>query len=200
VVAEGKNAATTVSATIFLSRRIGIEVVVTGGTGGVHPGRVDVSQDLTEMSSSRAILVSSGIKSILDVEATFEMLETLEIPLIGFRTDEFPLFFSRKSGRRVPRVENVEEVLKIYETMKEIELEKTLMVLNPVPEEYEVPHDEIERLLEKIELEVEGKEVTPFLLKKLVEMTNGRTLKANLALLEENVKLAGEIAVKLKRS
>jgi pseudouridine-5'-phosphate glycosidase len=74
------------------------------------------------------------------------------------------------------------------------------MVLNPVPEEYEVPHDEIERLLEKIELEVEGKEVTPFLLKKLVEMTNGRTLKANLALLEENVKLAGEIAVKLKRS
>jgi pseudouridine-5'-phosphate glycosidase len=105
VVAEGKNAATTVSATIFLSRRIGIEVVVTGGTGGVHPGRVDVSQDLTEMSSSRAILVSSGIKSILDVEATFEMLETLEIPLIGFRTDEFPLFFSRKSGRRVPRVE-----------------------------------------------------------------------------------------------
>lgn len=97
-VAKGKNAATTVSATIFLSRRIGIEVVVTGGTGGVHPGRVDVSQDLTEMASSRAILVSSGIKSILDVEATFEMLETLEIPLVGFRTDEFPLFFSRKSG------------------------------------------------------------------------------------------------------
>lgn len=96
-------------------------------------------------------------------------------------------------------MENVEEVLKIYETMKEIELEKTLMVLNPVPEEYEVPHDEIERLLKKIELEVEGKEVTPFLLKKLVEVTNGRTLRANFALLEENVKLAGEIAIKLKR-
>lgn len=172
---------------------------MTGGTGGVHPGRVDVSQDLTEMASSRTILVSSGIKSILDVEATFEMLETLEIPLVGFKTDEFPLFFSRKSGRRVPRVESVEEVLKIYETMREIGFEKTLMVLNPVPEEYEVPHDEIERLLEKIELEAEGKEVTPFLLKKLAEMTNGRTLKANLALLEENVKLAGEIAMKLKR-
>lgn len=96
-------------------------------------------------------------------------------------------------------MESVEEVLKIYETMREIGFEKTLMVLNPVPEEYEVPHDEIERLLEKIELEAEGKEVTPFLLKKLAEMTNGRTLKANLALLEENVKLAGEIAMKLKR-
>ena len=197
-IAKGMNAATTVSATIFLCRRLGINVVVTGGTGGVHPGRVDVSQDLAEMASSRVILVSSGIKSILDVEATFEMLETLEIPMVGFKTDEFPLFFSRRSGRKVEKVESVEEVLKIYRTMEELNLEKTLMVLNPVPEEHEVPREEIERLLKKIELEVKGKDVTPYLLKKLAEMTNGKTLKANLSLLEENVKLAGEIALALE--
>jgi len=198
-LAKGMNAATTVSATIFLCKRFGIDVVVTGGTGGVHPGGVDVSQDLTEMASSRIILVSSGIKSILDVDATFEMLETLEIPVVGFMTDEFPLFFSRKSGKKVKRVENVEEILRIYRTMKELNLEKTLMVLNPVPEEHEVPREEIEHLLENIELKVEGKDVTPYLLRKLVEITGGRTLKANLSLLEENVKLAGKIALALGR-
>ncbi|ACM23205.1 pseudouridine-5'-phosphate glycosidase [Thermotoga neapolitana] len=198
-LAKGMNAATTVSATIFLCKRFGIDVVVTGGTGGVHPGGVDISQDLTEMASSRIILVSSGIKSILDVDATFEMLETLEIPVVGFMTDEFPLFFSRKSGKKVKRVENVEEILRIYRTMEELKLEKTLMVLNPVPEEHEVPREEIEHLLENIELKVEGKDVTPYLLRKLVEITGGRTLKANLSLLEENVKLAGKIALALGR-
>lgn len=198
-LAKGMNAATTVSATIFLCKRFGIDVVVTGGTGGVHPGGVDISQDLTEMASSRIILVSSGIKSILDVDATFEMLETLEIPVVGFMTDEFPLFFSRKSGKKVKRVENVEEILRIYRTMEELKLEKTLMVLNPVPEEHEVPREENEHLLENIELKVEGKDVTPYLLRKLVEITGGRTLKANLSLLEENVKLAGKIALALGR-
>lgn len=198
-LAKGMNAATTVSATIFLCKRFGVDVVVTGGTGGVHPGGVDVSQDLTEMASSRIILVSSGVKSILDVDATFEMLETLEIPVVGFMTDEFPLFFSRKSGKKVKRVESVEEILKIYRTMEELNLEKTLMVLNSVPEEHEVPREEIEHLLENIELKVEGKDVTPYLLRKLVEITGGRTLKANLSLLEENVKLAGKIALALGR-
>ncbi|PLV55670.1 pseudouridine-5'-phosphate glycosidase [Thermotoga sp. SG1] len=198
-LAKGMNAATTVSATIFLCKRFGMDVVVTGGTGGVHPGKVDVSQDLTEMASSRIILVSSGVKSILDVDATFEMLETLEIPVVGFMTDEFPLFFSRKSGKKVMRVEDVEEILRIYRTMEELNLEKTLMVLNPVPEEHEVPREEIEHLLKNIELKVEGKDVTPYLLRKLVEVTNGRTLKANLSLLEENVKLAGKIALALGR-
>ncbi|PLV60194.1 pseudouridine-5'-phosphate glycosidase [Thermotoga sp. KOL6] len=198
-VSKKFNAATTVSATIFLCKKFGIEVVVTGGTGGVHPGGVDVSQDLTEMASSRVILVSSGVKSILDVEATFERLETLEIPMVGFRTEEFPLFFSRKSGYRITKVENVNEIVQLYKTMKELELGKALMVLNPVPKEHEIPREEIERILSKIDLKVRGKEVTPLLLGKLVELTGGRTLRANLALLEENTKLAGEIAKTLVR-
>lgn len=201
VVAKKCHGATTVSATLFICRKVGIEVVVTGGIGGVHPGGRDISQDLIELANGRAILVCSGMKSILDVEATNELLETLQVPVVGYGTDEFPVFYSRRSGIRVPRVNSVEEVLRIAATMKELELEKTLLVLNPVPAEFEVPLEEVERYLSEVKIEgVRGKELTPYLLKELSERSRGKTLAANVALLKENLLLAGEISGGMARN
>ena len=205
VISKGMNGATTVSSTLRIAELVGIKVVATGGIGGVHRNNKDISQDLIELSRNRKILVSSGVKSILDVEATFELLETLEIVAVGYKTDEFPIFYSRKSGMRLNMtVEAPSEIVDIFEEMSEMRMGSSLLVLNPIDEEYEIPKEEVEKILEKIEKEllekrIRGKEVTPYMLKRLFQESKGRTLEANLKLLSDNVLLASEIAKELSK-
>ncbi|HIP92286.1 MAG TPA: pseudouridine-5'-phosphate glycosidase [Thermotoga sp.] len=205
VVSKGMNGATTVSSTLRIAKLVGIEVVATGGIGGVHRNNKDVSQDLIELSRNRKILVSSGVKSILDVEATFELLETLEIVTVGYKTDEFPTFYSRESGIKLNMtVETPSEIVNIYEEMIKMGIESSLLVLNPIDKEYEIPKEMIEKILEKIENEliekgIKGKEVTPYMLKRLFQESEGKTLKANLKLLSDNIFLASEIAKELSK-
>ena len=205
VVSKGMNGATTVSSTLRIAKLVGIEVVATGGIGGVHRNNKDVSQDLIELSRNRKILVSSGVKSILDVEATFELLETLEIVTVGYKTDEFPIFYSRESGIKLNMIaETPSEIVNIYEEMIKMGIESSLLVLNPIDKEYEIPKEMIEKILEKIENEliekgIKGKEVTPYMLKRLFQESEGKTLKANLKLLSDNIFLASEIAKELSK-
>ena len=205
VVSKGMNGAATVSSTLRIAKLVGIEVVATGGIGGVHRNNKDVSQDLIELSRNRKILVSSGVKSILDVEATFELLETLEIVTVGYKTDEFPIFYSRESGIKLNMIaETLSDIVNIYEEMIKMGIESSLLVLNPIDKEYEIPKEMIEKILERIENEliekgIKGKEVTPYMLKRLFQESEGKTLKANLKLLSDNIFLASEIAKELSK-
>lgn len=205
VVSKGMNGATTVSSTLRIAKLVGIDVVATGGIGGVHRNNKDVSQDLIELSKNRKILVSSGVKSILDVEATFELLETLEIVTVGYKTDEFPIFYSRESGIKLNMtVETPSEIVNIYEEMIKMGIESSLLVLNPIDERYEIPKEMVEKILERIENEliekgIKGKEVTPYMLKRLFQESEGKTIKANLKLLSDNIFLASEIAKELSK-
>ncbi len=205
VVSKGMNGATTVSSTLKIAELAGIEVVATGGIGGVHRNNKDISQDLIELSKNRKILVSSGVKSILDVEATFELLETLEIVAVGYKTDEFPIFYARRSGLKLNMVvESVSEIVDIFEEMTRMNMESSLLVLNPINEEYEIPKETLERLIEGIEREIlergiRGKDVTPYMLNRLFEESEGKTLRANLKLLNDNVLLASDIAKELSK-
>ncbi len=202
-IAKKLNADTTVSATMRIAKMVGIKVFATGGIGGYHKGVFDISQDLTELSRNRMVVVSAGAKSILDLEKTVELLETLGVVLVGFRTDEFPAFYSRRSGIKLNmRVDSVEEIVEIFKEMERMDYESALLVANPVPEESEMPFDEVERMVEEAEKEakklgIRGKELTPFLLKRLSEMSGGKTLESNVALLKNNALLAGTIASKL---
>ncbi len=206
VLAKKLNADTTVSATMRISKMVGIRVFVTGGIGGVHQGEYDVSQDLVELSRDRVIVVSAGAKSILDLKTTVEVLETLEVIVVGYRTDEFPAFYSSTSGIRLNmRVDSVEEIVQIYRWMEKTDFEGAMLVANPIPKESEVPYEEVQEWIDAAEMEasrrgITGKEVTPFLLSKIAEMSEGRTLKANIELLKNNAALGAKIAVALEEN
>lgn len=196
--------ATTVATTTFLAHKAGIKVFATGGIGGVHRGdRTDVSADLPELAQTPIIVVCSGAKIVLDLPATREWLETFGVTVLGWKTDDFPAFYSRSSGLSVDaRVENGKEVSKIAEMRNELEMPNTILVTNPVPESSELTIEEVESLLLEAlsaakEQRIKGKEVTPFLLSQLSERSEGRTLKANIALLESNARVAAEIASSL---
>ena len=196
--------ATTVATTTFLAHRAGIKVFATGGIGGVHRGdRTDVSADLPELARTPIIVVCSGAKIVLDLPATREWLETYGVTVLGWKTDDFPAFYSRSSGLTVDaRVESGKEVSKIAEMRNDLEMPNSILVCNPVPETHELPIAEVEAtLLESLkaakEQGIKGKEVTPFLLAQLSERSEGRTLKANIALLENNARVATEIACSL---
>jgi pseudouridine-5'-phosphate glycosidase len=196
--------ATTVATTTFLAHRAGIKVFATGGIGGVHRGdRTDVSADLPELARTPIIVVCSGAKIVLDLPATREWLETYGITVLGWKTDDFPAFYSRSSGLGVDaRVETGKEVSKIAEMRNELEMPNTVLVTVPVPEEVEISSAELEpMLLESLKAAkdggVKGKEITPFLLSQLSDRSEGRTLKANIALLENNARVATEIACSL---
>jgi pseudouridine-5'-phosphate glycosidase len=208
VAGRGLDGATTVAATMRIAAMAGIPVFATGGMGGVHRGAgetFDVSADLTEMTRSNVAIVTAGAKAILDLPLTLERLETDGVPVIGYRTGEFPAFYSRSSGLKVPmRAETPDEVAAIMRSKWDLGLSGAVVVANPIPEGAEIPAAEIEpviavALAEADRLGIRGKDITPFLLSEIVQATEGRSLQANIALVKNNAKAAAEIAVAFAR-
>lgn len=203
-VARGGHGGTTVSATMIAAYLAGIRVFATGGIGGVHRGEADdVSADLPELAMTSVAVVCAGAKSILDLPRTLEYLETAGVPVIGYGTDAFPAFYATSSGLPVDaRVETAEEVAALLRVKWEMGLEGGLLVTVPPPPEAALPYDEMEAAVEQA-LEaaaregVRGKALTPFLLSRVAEATGARSLTANLALLENNARVAAEVAVAL---
>ena len=209
VAGRGLDGATTVAATMRIAGMAGIPVFATGGMGGVHRGAgetFDVSADLTEMTRSNVAVVTAGAKAILDLPLTLERLETDGVPVIGYRTGDFPAFYSRSSGLKVPmRAETPDEIAAIMRSKWDLGLSGALVVANPIPEAAEIPAAEIEpviavALAEADRLGIRGKDITPFLLSEIVQATEGRSLQANIALVKNNASVAAEIAVAFARS
>lgn len=200
VVAMKKSAATTVSATMRIAKMAGIDVFATGGIGGVHVGDWDVSQDITEMAKTDVVVVSAGCKSILDVKKTVEFMETFQILVLGYRTDKFPIFYEGLSSFALEHVvQQPDEVAKIYLTKKELGIEGAVLVANPIPQEYAIEESEVQKYIEQALKECEekgitGKQVTPYILSRVAELSNYKTLRANIELLKNNVRLACQIA------
>lgn len=204
VVARRLNGATTVATTMWIAHHDGIEVFATGGIGGVHRGDgTDVSADLEELAQTPVIVVCAGAKAILDLPATLEYLETHGVTVIGWQTSEFPAFYSRSSGLPVDvRCDTADEVAALWRAKRSLGLPGGLLVAVPIPEEEEIPADEIEpyiqvALFQADEQGLRSAEVTPFLLARLADLTGERSLRANLALLKNNARVAAEIAVAL---
>jgi len=198
-IAKKMYAATTVSSTAYLSSISGIKVFATGGIGGVHRGEWDVSQDIIELSKTNIIVVSAGCKSILDIDKTLEFLETFQVLVVGYKTNLFPIFYNGLSDKPIYSVENPKEIADIFKSKNEINIKSAVLVANKISEKYVISNNEIEDYINIIENEIKaknikGKEVTPYMLSRLVELSNGRTLTSNIALLKNNVKLACEIA------
>ena len=203
VVARGTHGATTVAATMRLAALAGIRTFVTGGLGGVHRGAqqtFDVSADLTELGTTDVTVVSAGVKSILDIGLTLEALETLGVPVLAFGSDEFPSFYSRSSGHRAPmRVDTAAEVAAVMAAKWDLGIAGGIVVANPIPEEDEIPADEIGVIIDRAladmdSLGIHGKDATPYLLGRIVEITGGASLTANVALVRHNARLGADIA------
>ena len=200
-VARGWNGATTVASTSWIAHRAGIKVFATGGIGGVHRGSLpDVSADLPELARTPIIVVCSGAKIVLDLPATREWLETHGVTVAGYQCDELPAFYSRQSGLPIDvRAESPEDVATIFHAQRSLGLESALLVVVPVPAEFEVPAETLQQVLETALEDAEWKEITgaaltPFLLSQMAERSGGATLRANIALLENNARVAAEIA------
>jgi pseudouridine-5'-phosphate glycosidase len=200
-VAHGWNGATTVASTIWIARRAGIQVFATGGIGGVHRGSLpDVSADLPELARTPIIVVCSGAKIVLDLPATREWLETHAVTVVGYQCDELPAFYSRRSGLAVDaRVDAPAEIANIFRAQTDLGIESALLVVVPVPTTFEVPADELQPVLRTALEDAEwkgilGSALTPFLLTQMAERSGGATLRANVALLENNARVAAEIA------
>lgn len=203
VVARGAHGATTVAATMRVAAMAGIRVFVTGGLGGVHRGAqqtFDVSADLTELGQTSVAVVSAGVKSILDIGLTLETLETLGVPVLGVGSDEFPSFYSRSSGHRAPmRVDTAAEVAAVMRAKWGLGLDGGVVVANPIPAEDEIPAEEIGAIIDRAladmdALGIKGKDATPYLLGRIVEITGGASLTANIALVRHNARLGAAIA------
>jgi pseudouridylate synthase len=194
-VGSGETGATTVGGTLAVCRQVGIQFMGTGGIGGVHRGRLDISADLLQLSSSQVVVVSSGVKSLLDVEATAELLEALSVPVLGWRTDTMPRFYDASGGPPVTaRVDSVDEAMRLARTHWEL-VGCGVLLARPPDESLDVD-DLIEDALAEAEAEhVRGKDVTPFVLARLHERSGGRTLAVNRELAAANAQLAAELAV-----
>ena len=203
-VAKGLDCATTVATTAFIAHLAGIKIFATGGIGGVHHGDGnDISADLPELAQTPIVVVCSGAKIVLDLPATREWLETHGVTVLGWKCDEFPAFYSRSSGLSIDeRVENAKDVAQIAFERDELGLKNALLVCVPIPESSEMPRAELDDILkDSLKLAAEkkttGREITPFLLAQMSEKSGGRTLDANIALLENNARVAAEIAAEL---
>lgn len=203
VMARGESGATTVAATMIVAAMAGIRVFATGGIGGVHRGveeTMDVSADLEELARTDVVVVCSGIKSVLDIGRTLEYLETVGVPVVGFRTDKLPAFYARESDYAVDyRVESAEEIASAANIKSGMNLSGGMVVANPVPEQHAFDAAEIdavinEALNETADRGITGKDTTPFLLSRIAERTEGRSLAANIQLVLDNARLAAEIA------
>lgn len=203
-VAQGWNGATTVASTIWIAHRAGIKVFATGGIGGVHRGSLpDVSADLPELARTPIVVVCSGAKIVLDLPATREWLETHAVTIVGYQCDELPAFYSRASGLPVDaRVDTPADVAKIFRAQRDLGIQSALLVAVPVPARSEVPTEELQPVLTTALEDAEwkgitGSALTPFLLSQMAERSGGATLRANIALLENNASVAAEIAREL---
>ena len=205
-IARGSNGATTVAATMWIAHRAGIKVFATGGIGGVHRGSLpDISADLPELAQTPMIVVCSGAKIVLDLPATREWLETHSVTVVGYHCDEMPAFYARGSGLAVDvRCDTPQEVIEIFKAQRALEMQSGLLVTVPVPAEDEVEASLLQSVLDdaigKAERErITGRELTPFLLSRMSEQSEGATLRANIALLQNNARVAGRIAVALNQ-
>lgn len=203
-VAERWDGATTVATTCWIAHRAGVKVFATGGIGGVHRGALpDVSADLPELARTPIVVVCSGAKIVLDLPATREWLETYGVTVVGYGCDEFPAFYSRTSGLPIDtRANSATDVAALFHAQRALSIDSALLVTVPVPEEFEVPHAQLQTVLDQA-LEsaerngISGRDLTPFLLGQMAERSHGSTLRANVALLENNAHVAAEIAVAL---
>ena len=200
-VARNWHGATTVAATMWIAHRAGIRVFATGGIGGVHRGSLpDVSADLPELARTPMIVVCSGAKIVLDLPATREWLETYGITVVGYGCDEMPAFYSRESALPIDvRCDSPAEVRQLFKAQCELRIESALLVTVPVPLEAEVPQEILNRILDESLRDAEdshiaGRELTPFLLARMAERSEGATLRSNIALLENNARVAAQIA------
>ena len=206
-VSEGRTGGTTVAATMICAALAGISVFATGGIGGVHKGAeksFDISADLDELARTPVIVVSAGAKAILDIEKTLEVLETRGVPVIGHRSETMPAFWSRQSPFRAPlTLDAPEKIAKLFKTRQALGIDGGVLVANPVPVADEIPAAEMAGYIEAAQKAAEaqnvtGKSVTPFLLGKILELTGGRSLKTNIALVENNARIAARIAKALR--
>lgn len=200
-VANKLDCATTVATTTFIAHRAGIKVFATGGIGGVHRGfDADISADLPELAQTPITVVCSGAKIVLDLSRTREWLETNGITVLGWQCEEMPAFYSRVSGLPVDeRVESANDVARVANARDELGLTNSILLTVPIPTEFEIDRDELEAILADAlkladERGVLGKEITPFLLSQMSERSGGRTLAANIALLENNARVAASVA------
>ena len=203
ILARNMDGATTVASTMRLAAMAGIKVFATGGIGGVHRGAektFDISADMTEFAESSVAVVTAGAKAILDLALTLETLETLGVPVIGLGTDEFPAFYSRRSGHAVPmRCDSAAEIAAVMAAKWSMGLKGGIVVANPIPAEAEIPAEEIAPIIAAAVRKagnrgVHGKELTPFLLAEIATVTAGRSLRANIALAKHNAQVAACIA------
>ena len=205
IISKKLNAATTVSATMICAALASLKIFATGGIGGVHrnaQNTFDISADLTELSITNIAVVSAGVKSILDIGLTLEYLETMGVPVIGYRTDEFPAFYTRQSGYKVNyRLDSPEEIAEAIKVKRELGLNGGVIIANPVPEEFSMDKKIIDEAIEASlikadENNIKGKDVTPFLLSEINNITGGTSLESNIRLVMNNAKLAAEIIVR----
>jgi pseudouridine-5'-phosphate glycosidase len=201
VITNSGNGGTTVAGTMLACKHTDIKVFATGGIGGVHrDSPFDISADLQALATIPMIVVCAGAKAILDLPATFEYLETMSVPVIGYGTDKIPAFYSRDSGLDVTEnLDNSQDIVDFAKTHWDAGMQSAILVVNPVPEQDAIPGSEMEPIIKKanreaLDEEVYGQDLTPFLLKRISELTKGKSLRANLALLLNNARLAANIA------
>ena len=205
---RGEDGATTVTTTMMIAHMAGIKIFATGGIGGVHRGAettMDISADLEELAQTPVMVVCAGAKSILDLGLTLEYLETKGVPVIGYGTEELPAFYTRKSGFGVDyRVDSPEELAALFAAQRDLGYKGGMLGTNPIPEEYAMPKDGIAAAIEQAlreckEQGVHGKETTPFLLARVVELTGGDSLESNIQLVLNNARVAARTAAALAK-
>ena len=208
IIAGGEDGATTVTTTMIIAAMAGIKVFATGGIGGVHRGAettMDISADLEELAMTPVMVICAGAKSILDLGLTLEYLETKGVPVIGYGTDELPAFYTRHSGFKVDyRVDSPEKLAKLFGIKQLLGLQGGILVTNPIPEEYSMPAEVINKAIDEAVAEanrlgIHGKETTPFLLAKIKDLTGGDSLASNIQLVLNNARLAAHTAAALSQ-
>lgn len=208
VMARNGSAGTTVSATMMIARLAGIDVFATGGVGGVHRGAentFDISADLTELGHTGTTVVCAGVKSILDIPKTLEFIETQRVPIIAYQSDDFPAFYTRSSGLRADhRADSASEIAAIMHLHKQLGSGTGMLIANPIPAEDALDEDFINETIRTAvadaeRLGISRKELTPFLLERINQLSNGASLKANIALVKNNAALAAQIAAEFAR-
>ncbi|MBZ2174412.1 pseudouridine-5'-phosphate glycosidase [Schnuerera sp. xch1] len=208
IVSNKLDGATTVASTMIIASLAGIKVFATGGIGGVHRGAqetFDISADLQELARTNVAVVCAGAKSILDIGLTLEYLETLGVPVVGYKTEELPAFYTTRSGYEVDyKVDSAEELAQAIKSKWDLKLNGGLVVANPIPKEFEIDYETINKAIDEAieELEqkgIRGKETTPFLLSKVKEITKGNSLDANIQLVYNNARIASELSIELSK-
>ena len=208
LVSRNEDGATTVAATMIIASMAGVKIFATGGIGGVHRGAevtMDISADLEELSNTNVAVICAGAKSILDLGLTMEYLETKGVPVIGYKTDDLPAFYTRESDFKVNyRMESPDEIARALKSKEDLNMKGSVVIANPIPVEYAMDSSYISKAIEDAIVEAEklgikGKDTTPYLLDKIQQITEGKSLEANIQLVYNNVKLGAQIALELSK-